>query len=60
MKAEVHLYCAACNRKLGIKLIDTADPDHNGKQLNKLILEHRQYCKYYRTRFEPAGITTRH
>lgn len=51
VKANLTVRCHACEAFLGDVLVDTADlPEDVQSKLNKVILAHREDCRYYRTR----------
>lgn len=60
MKAAIIIYCEACDKRLNpLKdtIIDTADmPEDLQQKINSHILNHRPYCRYYRTRPDPEQL----
>lgn len=49
MQAQVEVRCGQCGKKLGVIEVDTADmPEELQAKVNKVILAHRQDCRYYR------------
>ncbi len=49
MKAELVVKCSQCGHSLGKVEIDTADmPEQLQSKVNKIILEHRKECSYYK------------
>ena len=49
MQANVRVYCEQCGKHLGEVKVDTADmPEELQEKINKIILAHREDCKYYR------------
>ncbi|MBA7539621.1 hypothetical protein ES705_31901 [subsurface metagenome] len=49
MQAELIVKCGVCGKYLGKVPVDTADnADKVQEWINKVILAHRQDCRYYR------------
>ena len=49
MQAQLKIKCLGCLKDVGAIKIDTADiPEKLQAKINKIILEHRKDCKYYR------------
>ena len=49
MQAKLTVKCGQCERRLGEILVDTADmPETLQEKVNKVIIAHRQECRYYR------------
>lgn len=49
MQAKLTVKCGQCEQLLGEIPVDTADmPEQLQERLNKVILVHRQECRYYR------------
>ena len=46
--AEIKITCHACHVFLGKLIVDTADmPNDLQDKIGKIILSHREWCKYY-------------
>ena len=53
MQAVLMIFCRQCGAVIGSVNIDTADmPGELQKKVNRVILAHRQDCKYYRVEHE--------
>lgn len=49
MQAKLTIRCEGCDRFLGEVRVDTADlPEQLQEKVNRVILSHRQACRYYR------------
>jgi len=49
MQAILQVKCGQCDKPIGIVRMDTADmPEQLQEKVNKVILAHRQECRYYR------------
>jgi heterodisulfide reductase subunit A-like polyferredoxin len=49
MQAKLSVKCGQCEKRLGEVSVDTADmPETLQEKVNKVILAHRQECRYYR------------
>jgi hypothetical protein len=49
MQAQLSIECYQCLRHLGMVKVDTADmPEDLQHKINRVILRHRQDCRYYR------------
>lgn len=50
MQAKLKVYCEQDGKHLGDVAVDTADmPEQLQEKVNKVILKHRQDCKYYKS-----------
>lgn len=48
MQAELRILCNGCSKCIGEASVDTADDaDVIQARINKVILSHRQECRYY-------------
>jgi len=56
MQAELNVKCSQCEKQLGKVKVDTADmPEILQEKVNKVILVHRQECRYYRAERTPEA-----
>ena len=59
MQAKLSIRCGTCDVYLGDVRVDTADmPEELQEKVNKVILAHRQDCKYYRAERMPRKETS--
>jgi hypothetical protein len=50
MQAKLIVKCGQCEKHLGEIPVDTADmPEQLQERVNKVILAHRQECRYYKS-----------
>jgi len=50
MQAKLSVKCGQCEKHLGEIPVDTADmPEQLQERVNKVILAHRQECRYYKS-----------
>ena len=57
MQAILNIKCGQCEKLIGVVKVDTADmPEELQAKVNKVILAHRQDCRYYASPCELQGL----